>query len=238
MDGREFLDPGSDSVRGWKPEILKRLRREGVVGMRAETLLDPVRTALCLSHQRALRSFLDGNESGRHQAIDDPPTPEPWALIFEDDARPGEALAAHTDDRIEVDVPEDAEVLFLHDRVWKRGGSPHDPSPGADHWRVVRGGIGLEAYAVNQAGARKMLEAFRPVLEECDIQLMTFMEGFADLEQKAVIHRELAAEGHAAFPEIRAYAPVRPLFQTDHWVPSVKFETMGEFASVPGAVSR
>ncbi len=228
VDGREYLDPGDTANHGWKADVLKRLRREGVVSKRDKNLLDPVRTALCLSHQRALRTFLDEMEKSHSGDDGNPASPEPWGLIFEDDARPGEALASHTDDRIEVCVPDDSEALFLHDRVWKRGASPRHHSPEAESWRVVRGGIGLEAYAVNRSGARKMLDAFRPVLEECDIQLMTFMEGFADLEQKAMIHQDLAADGHVAFPEIRAYAPVRPLFQTDHWLPSVKFETMDE----------
>lgn len=220
VDGREFIDPNKGSeTQGWKLNVLSRLQREGLAGK--EHILDPVRTALCLSHQRALRSFLDAHDSS-------PTSPSSWALFFEDDARPGEALAAFSDDEIEITIPSDAEALFLHDRVWKRGQSSKDDLPESRVWRIVRGGIGLEAYAVNVFGARKMLSAFRPVIEECDIQLMTFMEGFADLEQKEQIWSALRDEGHSAFPAIRAYAPLRPLFQTDHWMPSVKFETMRE----------
>jgi hypothetical protein len=213
VDGREYQAKG-----GWKPAILQRLQAEGVLGQ--QCLLDPVRTALCLSHQRALTTIL---ERAANQGDADA-----WTLIFEDDARPGEALAAYRDHSLPVVVPEDAEVLFLHDRAWKRGGSPHDTNEEATGWRVVRGGIGLEAYAVNRIGAHKMLEAFRPVIEECDIQLMTFMEGYADLEYRAELHQELRTEGKGHFPEIHAYAPTRPLFQTDHWVPSVKFATINE----------
>lgn len=217
VDGREFRESTQEVLEKdlgtedsptteWKADILRRLQREGAVGKLH--LLDPVRTALCLSHQRAIHQFLDSGE--------------PIGMVFEDDSRPGEALA-RLDPSLDLDVPEDFDVLFLHDRTWRKGASSN-----YENWRVVRGGIGLEAYVVTRAGARKILQGFRPVVEECDIQLMTFMAGYADLEVREEIWAALKEEGHAAFPSIIAYAPVRPYFQTDHWIPSVKFETMEE----------
>lgn len=213
-------DPAGKASQPWRREVLAKLRAEGFVGQRH--LLDPVRTALCMSHQRALRNFLDRAAEGGKNPSDT------WGIVFEDDARPGEALAACRESRIEIDVPSDSEVLFLHDRTWKRGASVRDPAPSCVKWRMVRGGIGLEAYAVNVPGARKILDAFRPVIVECDIQLMTFMEGYADLERQRELRRKLADEGMEKFPAIRAYAPVAPFFQTDHWQASVKFDTIAE----------
>ncbi|MCG8601166.1 MAG: hypothetical protein MI807_13565 [Verrucomicrobiales bacterium] len=216
----EHTSTKSKEQQRWNPALLQKLQTEGIVGK--TYLLDPVRTALCMSHQRALQLFLNEWKETRS----DPAST--WGMIFEDDARPGEALASCRDSRIEINVPEDSELLFLHDRTWKRGASQTDKSPECVEWRIVRGGIGLEAYAFNVFGARKMLQAFRPVVEECDIQLMTFMEGYADLEKQRRVHKKLNDEGVTDFPKITAYAPVSPLFQTDHWQPSVKFDTMVE----------
>lgn len=215
-------DPAGEAASAWKRDVLARLRTEGFIGRRH--LLDPVRTAICLSHQRALQCFLDGATNGNRGGGNE----QTWGLIFEDDVRPGEALASFREEEITLEVPDGSEVLFLHDRVWKRGSSASGQADGCEGWRVTRGGIGLEAYAVTVTGARKMLSAFRPVIEECDIQLMTFMEGFADLEYKEELHTALRKEGQKQFPSIRAYAPVEPLFQTDHWQPSVKFNTIAE----------
>jgi len=228
IDGREYFrdeaDEGPDEApHGWRPEVLGRLQTEGLAGR--ETVLDPVRTALCLSHQRVLRHFLDLHRQPI-SACDG--AEEPWALVFEDDVRPGEALVERLGREVAFDAPPDSEVLFLHDRIWKRGAWNGAGSAEFENWRVVRGGIGLEAYAVSLTGARKMLSAFRPVIHECDLQLMTFMTGYADLERREEIRDLLHREGRSEFPEITGYAPVRPLFQTDHWAASVKFDTIEE----------
>lgn len=227
VDGRNFFSINGgkslDGEHGWNPKILRALQTEGTTGQK--TILDPVRTALCLSHQRVLKQFLEFHRE-RRTAVG--VAHEPWALIFEDDVRPGEALADQPSHELYLEVPPDSEMLFLHDRVWKRGGWKGKETANFEEWRVVRGGIGLEAYAVSLTGARKVLSAFRPVIHECDLQLMTFMKGYADLEQRDELRDLLRQEGHSDFPEITAYAPVRPLFQTDHWLASVKFDTIEE----------
>lgn len=219
VDGREFASRESDAVQGWKPAFLARLRNEGFVG--GEAVLDPVRTALCLSHQRALQAFLDSRER--------------WGLIFEDDSRPASAISQVLAEDGILEPPDNAEILFLHDRVRFHGGaagSHGTPQSGRLFWRVVRGGIGMEAYAVNVSGAQKMLEALRPVVIECDVQMMAFMEGYARTEDKEGIKNLLRQAGRKTFPSMRAFAPHLPLFQSDPQVPSVKIATLAETAAV------
>jgi len=217
MDGREFASGETQGEAAWKQDVLSRLQREGHLGQ--SLMLDPVRTALCLSHQRALHAFL---ESG-----------EPWGLIFEDDVRPGEALPLILANGGWLSPPDDAEVLFLHDRIHARGqpeSSALTDTNNHEQWKVVRGGIGLEAYVVSRLGARKILAAWRPVVMECDLQLLTFMSGYADISEKKRVQQNFVANGGNAIPSIQAYSTHRPLFQTDHWTPSVKFATIREGA--------
>ncbi|WP_050031189.1 glycosyltransferase [Verrucomicrobium sp. BvORR034] len=216
IDGLKYIAASENEEPTWHPRELLRLQYEGLVGRKR--VLDPVRTALCLSHQRALHRFL---ESG-----------EPWGVIFEDDAQPGEALSELLANEGLVEVPNDAEVLFLHDRVKSRGlADPHQGKSGADstkrvEWRVARGGIGLEAYAVSISGARKMLAAWRPLLVECDVQLMTFIEGYVDAEARERLHEQLRVEGGKRPQLLKAYAPRRPFFQVDSSNPSDKLQAI------------
>lgn len=217
IDGRKFIGNREQNCRAWNPAEAKKLQDEKLLGI--SPLLDPVRTALCLSNQQALHAFL---QSG-----------EPWALIFEDDARPAEAMVRLLVEQGQIAPPEDFEILFLHDRVQIRGAS-QDPSESGNfdglRWRVVRGGFGLEAYLVSIEGARKMLQVWKPVFMECDLQLMAFLQGYPFTETQDRIKKIHADCGGEPVPAIQAYAPHRPLFQTDHWVPSVKFATIQEGA--------
>lgn len=213
IDGRSFAQPQRPSA--WQSETLSQLRQEGYLD---DALVpDPIRTALCLSHQRALRTFLNHlplKDGHRH-----------WALILEDDAQPAEALLRHPTETFEFDIPADAELLFLHDRVLTST-AVTTPTDGIT-WRPVIGGIGLEAYLVSPAGARKMLQAWRPLQVECDIQLMTFARDYADAQTRQHIWDMLnKTQGSANL--IHCYAPRRPLFQINESLPSVKLQLLGE----------
>lgn len=224
VDGRAFAGSGPS---GWQPDLLRHLQGEGLIA--SNPVPDPVRSALCLSHQRALRTFLKKVDSGtapRHRRAG-----RYWALIFEDDVVPGEALVPLLD--VGLEVPADADIVFLHDRVWSRGGDAPRPAAtrqaaGAVRWRKVRGGIGLEALLVSDVGARKMLAGFRPLVMECDLQLMTFMEGYQDGARRQAVWAALRANGHSGFRTINAWAPARPLFQTDHFTASDKFAAVDD----------
>lgn len=215
IDGRSYARPGHP--KEWAPFHLKRLKQEGLLS--GSVMPDPVRTALCLSHQRALRTFLDDAPLGGED--------HPWALILEDDARPGEALVSAKDNDLCFAAPSDADLLFLHDRV--TGGMTVEMVRDLDNctvtvdWKEVTGGIGLEAYLVNPRGAKKMLDAWKPLYFECDLQLMTFMRKKVIMTDLAAQVRSLrSASGAAATPIVHAYAPIRPLMQIDETTPSVK----------------
>ncbi|WP_265592903.1 glycosyltransferase family 25 protein [Verrucomicrobium sp. BvORR034] len=216
IDGSDFSEPAPPLQ--WNASALDQLRREG--HLTGEPTLDPVRTALCLSHQRALTTFLHElplDEQGQ------------WALILEDDARPAEWLLSLTSEALQITVPADAELLFLHDRVL---GISTSMSVETTHhtsvqWRTVTGGYGLEAYLVTPSGARKMLQAWRPLHFECDVQLMTFARFHANPSSRQQIWQTLhpTASTDPSDNEdrlINCYTPHRPLFQSDELLPSVK----------------
>jgi GR25 family glycosyltransferase involved in LPS biosynthesis len=217
IDGSDFSE-GSAPLQ-WNALALDQLRREG--HLTSTPTLDPVRTALCLSHQRALNTFLHELPLDEHGQ---------WALILEDDARPTEWLLSITSRALDFTIPADAEVLFLHDRVLGT------PAPSLEQtqshetsiqWRAVTGGYGLEAYLVSPAGARKMLRAWRPLHFECDIQLMTFGRAYADQVIRQQIWKVLRSHREESPPDnedhlITCYTPSRPLFQSDEALPSVK----------------
>ncbi|TLD68983.1 glycosyltransferase [Phragmitibacter flavus] len=222
VDGLDFLEVGPDSIKVWKTEILQGLQKEGL--LLKDQVLDPVRVALCLSHQRALHAFLESGES--------------WGIIFEDDACVGESMAMVMQQGGVIEPPDDAEVLFLHDRVKSRKLDPlMEGSVNARKglkWREVRGGIGLEAYAVSRVGARKMLASWKPVALECDLQLMTFVAGYVETKQSARLRGILGKESLSGNAIIKAYCPNRPLFQADPQVMSVKMETIHRAALAVG----
>jgi GR25 family glycosyltransferase involved in LPS biosynthesis len=219
IDGMEFLETGYDGSVVWKPEVLNRLLGQGMLV--EGQLLDPVRVALCLSHQQALREFLHSGEA--------------WGIIFEDDVQVGRTMEDVVQRGGWIEPPEDAEVMFLHDRVKSRKIKSSSEWPSGDptglRWREVGGGVGLEAYAVSQAGALKILQAWKPLALECDIQLMTFLAGYVENRESSRLHRVLGKVRREDASLIRAYCPHRPLFQADEQVVSVKLKTMGEVSS-------
>lgn len=217
QDGKDFADEKFDSRQPdgrnrqnvpWRESELKKLVSEGIVVR--ESLPDPVRVALCVSHQRALKRFLE--------------TGKAWALIFEDDVGPAPAILQNPDVLIPLKVPDDAEIVFLHDRTQARGAI--DPAfPGI---ATTRRGIGLEAQLVSRAGALKMIQAFRPMVCECDVQLMTFVEDYVEKPLKRNIWSQLERAGKKDFKTIKAYGVVKPLFRIDLRIPSVKLGILAE----------
>lgn len=213
VDGLNFIRHDGSGRAEWNHDAVQQLQAEGLI--ENPPTLDPVRTAICLSHQRALHEFLASGEE--------------WGLIFEDDIRKGEILTQVLAEEGMIHPPEDAELVFLHDRTEGHiyaSSSPPTSECGHLQWRVVHGGLGMEAYAVNIMGARKILASLKPVVMEFDLQLMTFLHGYSRHEEKSRIHQRMAKYGLLKPPNIRAYAPSRPLFQSNEKEPSVKHATL------------
>lgn len=223
LDGRDFSTVQSDGNAGWKPEALTRLQREGHVGQ--QTIVDPFAIALCLSHQRALHAFLQSGEK--------------WGIIFEDNARPENALIELLAEGGIIHPPENTDLLFLHHRVEYgkpangQQASPLEKQSSVPSWSQIRSGKGLEAYAVNVKGARKMLAAWKPLVTEGATQLMTFINGNAAVQDKSREQNNHSKNGEKAHWKIHAYAPQRPLFQRDHWVPAVKLAVAKDLSINP-----
>jgi len=214
VDGLRYARDG-----GWDEAERSRFQAEGLIPPEDSGVPspDPTRVALCLSHQRALGQIAASREG--------------WGLIFEDDAQVGTGAAEMMARGMILEIPGDADVVFLHDRTEAKGVVRSGGAPGRHTLRITRGGIGFEAYLVSAAGAMKMISAMRPMAIECDVQMMTFLRGYSDPKRRRHVHGLLGRAGKSNFPEINGYTMDPPLFQTDHWVPSVKFSTIGSIRS-------
>lgn len=219
IHGKDFAS--TESEDGWNPVARVQLEAEGY--LTPQSKIDPVRTALCLSHQRALRCFIEGRNSVDQE--------KRWALILEDDVRLGEAILSAATNAIKVALPADAEVVFLHDRVL----APHLPGTKtqAELMRVlpVTDGIGLEAYLVSETGASKVIDAMKPLFFECDVQLMAFASRLRE-PSRQLEFQQLMMDAKSRVPQrIHCYASERPLFQIDETLPSDKCRIISEVDS-------
>lgn len=223
IHGKDFAS--SESEGGWNPVARVQLEAEGY--LTPQSRIDPVRTALCLSHQRALRCFIDGRNSVDQE--------ERWAVILEDDVRLGEAILSAATNATRVTLPADAELVFLHDRVL----APHLPGATASAERLaevmrilpVTDGIGLEAYLVSETGAEKVIDAMKPLFFECDVQLVAFASQLREPSRHLEL-QQLMMDAKSRVPQrINCYALERPLFQIDEALPSDKCRIISEVDS-------
>lgn len=225
VDGRLFACEGRP--KEWNPAHRKRLVQEGILS--TQVTPDPIRTALCMSHQRALKMFLDESPLGEDGDC--------WALILEDDARPSELLVNANCSELALNPPKDADLLFLHDRVTgdlvKTTDSEASGSSLPAIWQTVTGGIGLEAYLINPRGARRVLDAWNPLHYECDLQLMAFMKASKFRSRIAKDVCSLRKKAGRTMPVINAYSPTRPLMQVDETIPSVKMDLLRGLPAEP-----